>query len=121
MRPMYLAAEVLERRLFAERAARPEEGHDNDSSIARHADITSVNRCATAFADNGPGFWLCNRRTTCASRSDDRSARRLDLADLTRNLRTLVHEPQQLVVDGVDAVAQLLELIGHAQVRHAGR
>jgi hypothetical protein len=36
-------------------------------------------------------------------------------------LRTLIHEPQQLVVDGVDAVAQVLELVGHEKVCQAGR
>ena len=44
-----------------------------------------------------------------------------EAADFARQLRALVYQPQDVIIDGIDAVAQLLERIGHDCYWLAGR
>jgi len=61
------------------------------ASSARHCDITSVNRAATAALLKGPALAACKRRNTCASRSG-RSTVFLEMADLLRKRCALINQ-----------------------------
>jgi hypothetical protein len=114
---------VLERGLFAEGSARPQEGHRKcflDGAAGRY-DFREQVRHGVGRQWTGIVLLQPAHHLGLALRAIDRPVP-FHVADLARQLCALVHEPQQLVVDGVDAVAQLLQLIRHDGARsQAGR
>jgi hypothetical protein len=119
---VHLSAEMLQRRLFTEGSARSEES--NRQRLLKRAasgdDLREQTYDGSRRERPRVSILKSVDDLSLALGTIDRSPA-FETADLACQLRALIYQPQDVIVDSIDAVTQLLERIGHGDQECAGK